>query len=374
MADRRRSPPEIPPLSEEQEAVVDAVLSGSHLKVQAFAGSGKTTTLLAIARAFLQRYPRARILYVTFNRRLLQEAKAKLRALDASLPGYDGRPRIDAYTNHGLAFRGLGWQYRERILRSGSLLSLRYRLLQELFVSPTLQRTMGLEETAVAVLEGVTRFCQSADLEPGLQHLPPVLGFLVAEDHHLGPVAEELVKLMRAAWQLVSQPGHDVPWLVTHDVYLKRYQLAMPRLPYDLVLCDEAQDANPAMLAILLGQPAQHVFVGDEHQQIYAWRGAVNAMASLPWRSLPLTVSWRFGDAIARYATRLLQELKGETLSIRGAPGRPSFVGTLPTADAVLCRSNVGALHVIIDFLERGHEVAFAGPLTDLTDTPSGSR
>lgn len=146
--------------------MVNAVLSGFHLKVQAFAGSGKTTTLLALARAFLQRYPRACIFYVTFNRRLLQKAKAKLRALGASLPGFDGRPRVDACTNHGLAIWDLGWQYRERTLRSGSPPSLRYRLLQELFVSPALQRTMGLEETAIGVLEGLTRFCQSAGLEP----------------------------------------------------------------------------------------------------------------------------------------------------------------------------------------------------------------
>jgi superfamily I DNA/RNA helicase len=44
-------------------------------------------------------------------------------------------------------------------------------------------------------------------------------------------------------------------------------------------LFDEGQDASPAMLAIFLKQKGVKVIVGDTHQQIYAWRYAVNSLA-----------------------------------------------------------------------------------------------
>jgi len=370
---RRRAPvapPELPPLTEEQEAVVEAVLSGQDVLVQAFAGAGKTTTLVAVAREYLLRHPHARIVYLTFNHRLLKEAQARLLALDASLPGGGSGRRIDAYTNHGIAFRHLGWRYQRRLLPSGSLLQARHLLLQE--AGPLLRAfhpLMEADDAAIAVLEGLARFTFSADPQADVQHLPELLQLALVEAE-FRPLAQALVQLMRYVWQEMSRPDDEGnPWPVTHDVYLKRFQLGPARLDYDLIMLDEAQDANPAMLDILLRQPAQKVFVGDEHQQVYAWRGAVNAMSSLSWPSYPLTVSWRFGEAIAAYASSLLRSLKGERRSIRGVPGRQSHVGPLSEADTILARSNVGALREALSLLAQGRRVAFAGPVGDLTDT-----
>ncbi len=366
---RRKTPPtpvELPPLTDEQEAVVDAVLQGQDLKVQAFAGSGKTTTLLAVARAYLERHPGARVLYVTFNNRLLKEAKARFEALDASLPG-TGKRRIYAFTNHGLAFHHLGWRYSDRLLSGGSLLQVRHALLERLPGLGDFRPLLYPEDVAIIVLEALTRYMYSADARPGREHLPELLPY-VLDDPIYEPVVRALVALMWQAWQLLSAPGElsDLP--ITHDVYLKTFQLMSPRLNYDLILLDEAQDANPAMLDIILRQPAQKVCVGDAYQQIYAWRGAVNAMASLPWPSYPLTTSWRFGDAIAAYASRLLQTFLGEEAAIRGAPGKTSSIGPLAAADAVIARTNVGALRELLMLLQKGSRVAFAGPLADLTD------
>ncbi len=48
-------------------------------------------------------------------------------------------------------------------------------------------------------------------------------------------------------------------------------------------------------LGILLKQRnTQVIYVGDAHQQIYAWRGAVNAMQQLPLPESRLTTSFPF--------------------------------------------------------------------------------
>ncbi len=54
-------------------AVADAAI-GAAIKVQAFAGTGKTTTLAAVARAC----PRRRFLYVVFNRAAAADARRKM--------------------------------------------------------------------------------------------------------------------------------------------------------------------------------------------------------------------------------------------------------------------------------------------------------
>ena len=64
------------------------------------------------------------------------------------------------------------------------------------------------------------------------------------------------------------------------------------------------------MLGILLKQKStQVIYMGDAHQQIYAWRGAVNAMQQLPLPESRLTTSFRFGDEIAQVANYLLGAL-----------------------------------------------------------------
>ena len=67
----------------------------------------------------------------------------------------------------------------------------------------------------------------------------------------------------------------------THDVYLKLWSLERPKISSDFLLFDEAQDANPVMLDLVMGQDAQKILVGDVYKQFYPWPGPVNAMHSV---------------------------------------------------------------------------------------------
>jgi F-box protein, helicase, 18 len=78
--------------------------------------------------------------------------------------------------------------------------------------------------------------------------------------------------------------------------YLKLYQLSKPQIQlYDCLFIDEAQDLTPgkslssmpatpllaAVTDIVNNQRVSKILVGDKHQQIYAFRGAVNAMTQI---------------------------------------------------------------------------------------------
>jgi hypothetical protein len=115
----------------------------------------------------------------------------------------------------------------------------------------------------------------------------------------------------------------DLP--MTHDGYLKLYQLSRPDLSreFDLILFDEAQDANEVTLDLIGQQRLPQVVVGDTHQSIYAFRGAVDALCRFEAdETLRLTQSFRFGPGIAAVATALLAGLKGEAHPVVGQPDR----------------------------------------------------
>ena len=143
-------------------------------------------------------------------------------------------------------------------------------------------------------------------------------------------------------------PNDAIP--LGHDGYLKLWALRGPKIRGDFILVDEAQDTNPVVLDVLQLQSAQLVYVGDRYQQIYEWRGAVNAMESVAAdRTCYLTMSFRFGQPIADFATRILRQL-GEGRPLRGDPSVQSKIG-MTRPNTILARTNAGAMTAIIEAL-----------------------
>jgi len=149
------------------------------------------------------------------------------------------------------------------------------------------------------------------------------------------------------------------------DGFLKLWALSNPRIAAEYILLDEAQDTNPVVLSVLQAQDAQVGYVGDRYQQIYEWRGAVNAMEAVrSAHSTSLTRSFRFGDAIAHAASAVLRTL-GETNPISGNPLLASYIGT-DHADAILARTNASVIAVVISTLEEGKRPFVVGGTADI--------
>lgn len=79
-------------LSDEQGAIVDAV-GGHNVLVDAVAGSGKTTTILHIAR----RYPCDKMLVITYNKKLRDETKARVQQAGSS--------NVEVHNYHGFCVK-----------------------------------------------------------------------------------------------------------------------------------------------------------------------------------------------------------------------------------------------------------------------------
>ncbi|MFD4788289.1 UvrD-helicase domain-containing protein [Streptomyces sp. NPDC058459] len=149
--------------------------------------------------------------------------------------------------------------------------------------------------------------------------------------------------------------------IVTHNCWA----LSEPRIPTDVVLLDEAQDTNDVLSAVLLAQEhAQRIAVGDSAQQIYSWRGANDALATftreLGCPELTLSQSFRFGPEIAARANIWLQ-LIDAPLRLTGWTHAESHVGLIEAPDAILCRTNAGAMGIVMEGLAAGRKVALVG-------------
>src|SRR5690606_39140324 len=94
---------------------------------------------------------------------------------------------------------------------------------------------------------------------------------------------------------------------ITHDFYLKKFQLSNPALHYDYILFDEGQDASSAMLDVFFKQKATKVIVSNTHQQIYGWRFAVNSLEKADFKTYNLSTSFRFSQDIANLAMEVLK-------------------------------------------------------------------
>jgi hypothetical protein len=333
----------------EQAIATEMFDGGGSMKVEAGAGTGKTSTLLLMAETDAFR----RGQYLAFNRAIVQEGATKFPR------------RVRCNTAHSLAMRGFGTRYRHR-LDSGRMRS--SELARRLNVDPlwlTLSdgKRKGLQPAYLASLamRSVIRFCQTADEEPGPEHIPYVKG--IDLDHgssNNALVRAHLAPALRRAWADLMDPEGQLPY--RHDHYLKGWQLSAPYIGTDFILFDEAQDANPVMLAIVAAQRhAQLVFVGDSQQQIYEFTGAINALANVPAENgCFLTQSFRFGPAVAEAANAILSRLRAE-LRLSGSEKLPGSIGTLEVCDAILTRTNAMAVRECLWELQAGRQVHLVG-------------
>jgi len=327
-------------------AVADAA-SGAAIKVQAFAGTGKTTTLAAVARAC----PKRHFLYLVFNRAAALDARRKMPS------------NVEVRTAHSVAYREVGHIYQARLTeRSWKWLTyLREKMPRAL----NSVARLGRDPTSAGalIIRTVEQYLRTVDAELGVDHVP---GWCDSG------VAEAAANAARFLWQNIAKPNSSAP--ITHDCYLKLFFLQERQLaPRDwIVMLDEAQDADPVIFALVRRHRGTRIVVGDTYQQLYQWRGAVNALEGFETNAagLALTQTFRFGGLAAQWANRVL-EICGERLRIAGA-GHPTEVriGLGPVkVEALLARSNAGALDHAVAALDGGrkvHVMGGAGPLVKL--------
>ena len=345
-------------LSDEQRALVESrapVIIGN-----AFAGGGKTTTGLA----YCQHHKTESVTYLTFNNSNQKDIQGKLRARNV--------PNATAMTTHAIARRSLIREGRLADGRNGEdpvVATWNPHAVKDMLISMRQLGPQGSYRLAALTQKTLDEFFKTTadDREPGMKHIDAIRdewGVKSPEDGYVLDLAKRL-------WREMAKPDRKVQ--IPHDGYLKLWALDRPQIHADTIILDEFQDTRPCVLDVLLHQrSARLVALGDEHQSIYHFTGAVNAGDALKARPgaerFALTKTWRFGPNVAEICNLLLGELKGEQHAIQGMG---------PTASSenqyLMLLSRTNASLYAEAFNRRGVGVYWNGgikryPLTDAVD------
>tara|TARA_B100001094_G_scaffold268965_1_gene272912 strand:- start:1813 stop:3762 length:1950 start_codon:yes stop_codon:yes gene_type:complete len=273
--------------------------NGELVTVQAFAGTGKTTTLVK----YCENNPELNILYVAFNKDLAKESENSFKHL----------PRVTVSTMHALALYKMYGENEPPVIENLNVQDIANHLDMD-----------DLKDAGI-VKKIMEKFFASQDKFP--------------DEHHAYNLSLNNCKpycvLARSLWE-------NMP-LICHDGYLKTFQLKKEKLGFDVILVDECQDCTPAMLDIVFNQRNSiKIFVGDIHQQIYQFRTVANPFEIDHKKTeFSLTHTFRFGIELAQFATKFLNTYKKLNVNIVSAQKEQTKVILYGSQDYIIRKKTV---------------------------------
>ena len=347
-------------LTKEQSAIIKHVIKpGETLVANAFAGCGKTSTVLArIERKsamildengeMLSLKP---ALYLAFNSVTQKEMERKTKHVST----------VQSRTYHSLALRFTQWSLGSRVDIRGK---------------------PGNFAPYTGTARILKRYWKDAS-EQGFKDQPQ-------RCHKTDRETERDFANAITAWNTMLT---DAAGGWTHDATLKYMCMKHDEAEmwietdYSEMIVDEAQDVQAVFAYFLQRLKRLPLFiVGDAYQSIYAFTGASNAIQkAIRWGKdekkqvsvLNLTRSFRFGSKIASCATLLLHkaQLLEESIVVSGTPQLSGVVlstkniNLLDLPRGCLCcvaRTNATIFAVALDAIAKGRSVRFVGKSHEL--------
>jgi superfamily I DNA/RNA helicase len=330
-------------LTGEQEAHINTIISTNQdFAIQAPPGSGKTFLLLALARK-LKGYG----LSISFNKILADEASGKFCN------------SVTAKTGHALAYGEVGYKYKSKLRK------LTGKHLADTEDIGDWQPYNTPANKGYLILNTIRKYCYSADKEIDIQHVPKLT---ILNEENLDLMKEDLISHSKVIFKKMANLSNDLP--ITHDIYLKLWALRNPILKKDYIFFDEYQDSNPVIANVIKAQQCQKIFVGDQFQQIYSWRGAVNALKDKSLDMLYITQSFRFGQSIADMANKIITSYYPTDFHYVPFHGNPEVESTVSydhkEVDCIICRTNKTVISETIKMLSSDKEVYILGGTSQL--------
>ena len=217
--------------------------------IKSVAGSGKTTTLLNLAKQHSDK----KILYIAFNKSLIIEIKDKLKR--------QGITNLIPQTFDAL-MRSI-FIYKNEF--EPNIADLKPQNLQN-YVEWFDKKPYKLKQSYVGMM---SKFCSQTEFNNIDEFCRAHYG---SEKPLLKKLWEMMDKLELITFDTIRKIGQMRHWSTGYidDIY-------------DMIFIDESQDFDNIMLRILLDDTTiPKLFVGDPRQAIYEWRGCINAFDKLP--------------------------------------------------------------------------------------------
>jgi len=324
-----------------QAAVFDEVETGKgHMLITARAGCAKTTTIVEAANRLDGSAP---VLMCAFNKEIAEELGRRVLG------------HIDVKTTHGLGLKALqkAWNIgklapdaqRERDVFKKVLPRLVYENAEirgDLMTLVRMAKAFVVEDN-----QGLERLMQKYDCAPAIQSEKAV------------PQYCDWARMLLAEFR---KPN---PTITFDDMLYVPAYLNLSGGRFEYVFVDETQDLNVAQLTLAqnsISNTGRLIFVGDDRQAIYAFRGAdeniiPNIRARFTPKELMLTRTYRCPQKIVAYAQRYVPDFESDPSAPSGVLERVTDVfmkKNWQAGDFVIARVNVVLVSLCLEALAAG--------------------
>ena len=321
-----------------------------HLVIEAAAGAGKTSTLVKSLDFIPQD---SKVLLTAFNTDIVNELKK--RTVDM--------PNVEVKTLHGL-----GLQFIKRNLRDVDAIPEPYKY--ESYIKNNIRHLSSINTYALKgsdfykYIENIKKYvdfgrfylCQSEkDLD------------FIEDRYDIETIADEKeIALEVMEWGKTALETIDY----TDMVWLPNVLLLKPLgLSYDFIFIDECQDMNKAERELVLKcfkMGTRMVSCGDTFQCLYSFAGSdpqsFAILKSLPNTTcLPLSISYRCGKNIVKFANSLVPSIEAADDAIDGEVIRDVSLEDIQDGDMILCRNNAPLVQIYNEFLKLGKKCHIRG-------------
>lgn len=344
-------------LTDEQLVVLVKCFTGRSVKVEAYAGTSKTFTMLA-----MMKYHRLEGGLVSFGKR--DADTSKKRALRGTVSTIDSksfswftkvsgrRPHIGKSLMTLEEWLSLVSPRFINISAGFSVSPIRQKVILEALVNDILinQVSNDLASSASRVNSKiVSRYLWEAEnkmradqsyydndktlilslVQTNIARLDADYRAIVDD---LVPVAEKIVNAVLS--MDYAKEGGSINFAILAKLALM-HNMDLRQLGLNYVVVDEAQDCSLVFTEILMKQSIQVIAVGDHHQQIYQWRGATNALDQLNLtETCSLSIAYRYSPEVAKAATNFLKaskRLQKMRPIVSAKPSNPGSIDLHPT-------------------------------------------
>ena len=306
-----------------------------HLIVEAYAGTGKTTT---IKEAF-NHAPERRMLYAVFNKRAQKEAEAKITD-----------DRVEVRTLHSLGYMFIKQNWSNAHADN------------DIEYDRAVQACGPGDKEYIGMVVKLVSFVKNTCINPTEAEIIQIANDRLQWDGESARVLAGACLKILAQSKVRDSHGRisfdDMVWLPCAMGWVK------PR--YQMVVVDEAQDMNTPQLAMARQASSGRVIVvGDRRQAIYGFRGAATdgmgmMKTILRATELKLTTTYRCPKAVVLEANSVVPEYRAADTAPDGLVDSGS-VSSAEVGDSILSRLNAPLMPIALQIIRSGKPARIEG-------------
>lgn len=343
--------------SPRQLAIHEFIKNGQgNLFVEAYAGTGKSTTCAFV----MNQIPRSsQIVYFAFNKVIADEFRSKYG--------------LNAMTMHSFGFQCLQ-QALGKLEVTGNK---KTKIAQKYFPIHKALRRFVTKVASLAV-NTMTDYNSPEALMGMIDHYGIELDEAITnvQDDHGQVIPLETILKVVAALIIDSLEMIETDKVIDYDEMLQ-YPVVAGLIPakFDFIFVDEYQDTNALQVEFIakaLKSTGRVIMVGDRHQAIYGFRGAMtdavdNGIRRFNAKTLPLDISYRCPQsAIRLLANPIVPQIKAAQTNpegeIRYITGNAAIAEWKQLDEAlVMCRTNAPLVKHVLGLIKIGKKARVAG-------------